>query len=162
MSVTWEDSTSTARLKAIAAAEESGEFDPDNLTWREYADLREALIMALLSTGFPPRSAWAITESNWQQVFKRLQILESTGGCYRIYNNGNKPSRSVFFTPEEVRSMIGLEVNAGNKSDTEFKNTIWRYVEEDAIRLMNNCINPPKKLQDDPYYYERLQMNCDR
>lgn len=125
MSVTWEDSTSPARLKAHAAAHASGEFNSMNPTWCIYCDLREALIWALLVTGFPTKSEWAVTESNWQQLYERLSILERINGCYRIYNNGDHPSREVWFTPEEIRSMVGLSVNAGNKSDAEFKKYIF-------------------------------------
>jgi len=156
MSVSWQDDSSPARLKAVEAANVSGEFDPDVPTWSIYADLREALIWALLSTGFPPRSEWAITESNWKQLYVRLQILETTRGCFRIYNNGGLASREVWFTPAEVKSMIGLSVNAGNKSDAEFRKQIFRLLDEDATGKLNRFIDPPKKMQDDPYYWEKL------
>lgn len=156
MSVNWQDSTSPARLKAIAAAKVSGEFDPAVPTWRNYADLRESLIYALLVTGFPPRSAWAITEGNWQELFKRLHMVERVGGCRRVYNNGNRASREVFFTPEEVKSMIGLEVNAGNKSDTEFKRYLWDNLNDCASQALRLHTDPSVRLIDDPYYYERL------
>ena len=132
MSVSWQDSTSPARVKAIAAAEASGEFDHTVPTWGVYADLREALIWALLITGFPTKSAWEITERNWQAVYERLCILEQVNGCFRIYNNGDRKSRSVFFSPEEVRSMVGLSVNAGNKSDAEFRKYIHCKLQERA------------------------------
>jgi len=143
MSVNWEDKTSPARLYAIAAAEADGEFNPDVPTWGIYADLREALIWALLITGFPTKSAWQITESNWQQLYKRLSILERINGCYRIYNNGDHATRSVWFTPEEIRSMVGLSVNAGNKSDAEFKKYIFGKLMERAEENLRDL--------DDPY-----------
>lgn len=152
MSVSWKDDCSPARKKAEA----SGDFSDDNAVWMEYVDLRESLIWALLRTGFPPRSQWAITEDNWQQLYIRLQILESVGACYRSYNNGDKPPRDVYFTPEEVRSMVGLEVNAGSKSDAEFKNTIWKMLNESANDKLKRCTEPHGRLQEDPYYYERM------
>jgi len=132
MSVSWKDETSEARLKAHAAAHESGEFDCEVKEWSDYCDLREALIWALLITGFPPKSGWGITEQNWQQVYGRLHILERVNDAYRIFNpaNGEDEVRRVYFTAEEVHSMIGMTVNAGNKSDAEFKKYIWSKLQE--------------------------------
>jgi len=159
MSVNWKDDSSPARLKAHAAAMASGEFDHTVPTWDIYCDLREALIYALLVVGFPARSDWAITEKNWEEVYKRLHILErySTFGCYRVYNNGDHAPRQVYFTPEEVRSMIGLSVNAGNKSDTEFRNEIWGKMMVTTTPLLVEANEPP----DDGYERERRQMDHD-
>ena len=158
MSVNWKDDSSPARLYAYAAAHVSGEFDCTVPTWDIYCDLREAMIWALLITGFPSKSQWAITESNWKQVYKRLYVLERTRGCYRRYNNGHHKVREMYFTPAEVRSMIGLEVNAGNKSDAEFKNHINRLLMEDAEARLKN--HEAEKLSDDKYAWERRQMNA--
>ena len=130
MSVSWQDTDSPARLKAHAAANASGEFDHTVPTWDIYCDLREALIWALLITGFPPKSGWGINDKNWKELYRRLQILERVNGCYRIYNNGDHGTRSVWFSPEEIRSMVGLSVNAGNKSDAEFKKYIFGKLNE--------------------------------
>jgi hypothetical protein len=156
MSVNWQDSTSPARLYAIAAAEASGEFVSTGTTWGIYCDLRDALIWSLLATGFPSRSTWAITEKNWEQVYSRVAIYEAVRGCQRTYNNGDKPSREVFFTPEEIRSMIGFSVNAGTKSDAEFRKWIFMHLEGDAIRTLDQCIDPPQRDTDDPYRWEKM------
>ncbi len=156
MSVNWKDSTSPARRKAHDAAMVSGEFDPSVPTWMIYADLREALIYALLMTGFPPKSGWRITQGNWEQIYCRLHILERVRGCYRVYNNGDLPSRKMYFTPQEIRSMVGLSVNAGNKSDAEFRKAIMLSLTEDAKGKLDCFINPPKQYRDDPYYWEKL------
>jgi hypothetical protein len=156
MSVNWQDSTSPARVYALAAAEITGEFDSEGTTWGIYCDLREALIWALLATGFPPKSDWGITEKNWEKVYSRLAIWETVRGCSRTYNNGNKASREVFFTPEEIRSMIGFSVNAGTKSDAEFRKFIFNHLEGDAHTTLERCINPAQIDIDDPYRWERI------
>jgi hypothetical protein len=161
MSVNWQDSTSPARLKAVEAAHVSGEFDPTVPTWSIYADLREALIYALLITGFPPRSKtckgnWAITEDNWQQLFIRLSILEKVRGCYRVYNNGTKKSRKMFFTPAEIKSMIGLSVNAGNLTDAAFNKRIMFALSEESKSKLDQFISPYQCDIDDPYRWEKL------
>ena len=125
-------------------------------TWDIYADLRESLIYALLAVGFPPRSEWAITEQNWQQVYVRVNILEQVRGCMRVYNNGIMASREIWFTPAEIKSMIGLSVNAGNKSDVEFRKHILNLLERDAEGKLDGFINPSQRSLDDPYHWEKL------
>jgi len=159
MSVNWKDTDSPARLKAHAAANASGEFDHTVPTWDIYCDLREALIWALLITGFPPRSDWAITEKNWSELYCRLQILERVNGCYRRYNNGAKnPTRDIYFTPEEVKSMVGLSVNAGNKSDAEFRKYIFEQLANSSKFKLDAFIIPSEESIEDGYWWERRQM----
>lgn len=156
MSVNWQDSTSPARVKALAAAEASGEFDCTVPTWDIYCDLREALIWALLCTGFPAKSQWAITEKNWEALYIRLNLLERVTGCRRVYNNGDLAPREMFFTPEEVRSVIGLSVNAGNKSEAEFKKYLMNYMMDDANVKLETVTLPNDRRIEDPYYWEKL------
>jgi hypothetical protein len=156
MSVNWKDTDSEARVYAYAAAMESGEFDSEGTTWSIYCDLREALIWALLATGFPPNSDWGITKKNWEQVYLRLAIWETARGCSRTYNNGDNASREVFFTPEEIRSMIGFSVNAGTKTNAEFKKFIFMHLEGDANTKLDRCVNPAKRDIDDPYRWEKM------
>lgn len=151
MSVNWQDSTSVARKKAYADATVNGEFDSTVPSWMEYADLREALIMALLSTGFPPKSQWAITEKNWKEIYRRLHVLERVSGCYRVYNNGEYKPRKIYFIPEEVWSMVGLSVNAGNKSDAEFRKMMFDRLMRDADASLESA----DANMDDPYWRER-------
>lgn len=156
MSVNWRDEDSAARIKALAAAEASGEFDSTVPTWDIYCDLREALIWSLLATGFPGKSEWAITEKNWKEVFVRLHILERTRGCFRIYNNGNHALREMYFTPHEIKSMVGLSVNAGNKTNTEFMKHIFSLLESDARGELERFTKPSDRDIEDPYYWEKL------
>ena len=156
MSVNWEDTSSPARIKAHAAANASGEFDHTIPTWDIYCDLREALIWALLITGFPAKSQWEITDKNWGELYNRLQILERVNGCYRRYNNGIHKTRDMYFTPAEVFSMVGLSVNAGNKSDAEFKKYIWTKLTDDATTKRDAFWNPSDREKADPYWWENL------
>jgi hypothetical protein len=159
MSVNWKDESSKARIHALAAAEQSGEFDHTVPTWDVYCDLREALIWALLITGFPPRSDWAITDKNWNEVYCRLHVLETVNGCYRRYNNGaENPTRDIWFTPEEVESMVGLSVNAGNKSATEFRKYIMDQLIDRSKTKLDSHINPTESAIADPYWFERAKM----
>jgi hypothetical protein len=155
MSVNWNDSTSKARVYALAAAEASGEFDKTVKTWDIYCDLRYALTWALLITGFPPKSDWGITEKNWEKVYKRLYVLEQVNGCYRVYNNGSHASREMYFTPEEVKSMIGFSVNAGTKTDAEFKTYIYQRLSADATSKLDDYFHPPESNKDNPYWQEQ-------
>ena len=155
MSVNWEDTSSPARLKAHAAANASGEFDHTVPTWDIYCDLREALIWALLITGFPAKSEWEITDSNWGELYNRLQILERVNGCYRRYNNGTHKTRDMFFTPEELKSMVGLSVNAGNKSDAEFRKYIMEQLNNSSKFKLDSFKNPSEEAIEDGYWWER-------
>ena len=156
MAVNWQDSTSPARVKAIAAAEESGEFDHTVPTWDIYCDLREALIWALLSTGFPAGSEWAINDKNWEAIYVRLQILERVTGSRRVYNNGDHKTREMFFTPAEIKSVIGLSVNAGNKTEAQFKKWIMNQMFDDAKVKLEAFTDPSEREVDDPYWWEQL------
>lgn len=128
MPVNWECSKCAAYKVARSIAEKNGEFDSKTEEWIEFADLREALIWALLVVKFPPKSVWAITEQNWQTIYKRLYMLEKVGGAYRSYMNKD----DVYFSPEEIHSMIGFRVNAGSMSDAEYKKYIYTVLSRDA------------------------------
>ena len=145
MAVNWDCGDCAAHHKAMEAAMVSGEFDYTVKEWDEFTDLREALIWALLVTKFPDKSSWKITEKNWKEVYVRLNILEKVRSCYRIYsvpdkNDPTKASRTekrkVYFSPEEVHSMIGMAVNAGNTTDRKFQCTIYNMLREGADRSL--------------------------
>jgi len=127
MAVQWECGETAAHKHAIKAQEDAGiGFDDNDCweritpTWDIYTDLREAVIWGLCVVGFPPDSQWKITEDNWKEVFKRLYIYEQITGCSRIYNNGDHKVRKMYIEPEEIYSLIGMAVNAGNKTNAEF------------------------------------------
>ena len=132
MSVNWDCGKTAAHKHAKEAASISGEFDYKVPTWDVFCDLRVALIWALLIVKFPKDSCWKITEKNWEVVYKRLHILERVNGCYRKYGNGIKKTRDMYFKPEEIKSMIGMAVNAGDMSDAKFKTYIYRQLMDRA------------------------------
>jgi len=127
MSVNWE----CAKCEAYLIAKEFGKGSPE---WTAFADMRESLIWVLLVTGFPSKSGWVITEKNWEEVYLRIAAIERVADAYRIYHpaEGETKSKKVYFTPEEIHSMIGFAVNAGNKSITEFKKWLYERAIEDA------------------------------
>ena len=137
MSITWDCSECAAHHTAKEAAMSSGEFNKHNEVWSDYCDLREALIWALIAVRFPDKSSWQITEKNWEEVYKRLYILERTDHAYRSYFVGEgEPNNEVYFSPEEIHSMIGMKVNAGNLSTAKFKTFIFkRLMEKAQLRL---------------------------
>ena len=104
----------------------------------------------MLVTGFPSQSPWKITEDNWEALFIRLQIMEAMQGCQRRYNNGDRKAREMFFTHAELKSMIGLAMKAGNKSDAEYKESCWQYLNKEA----RGKLHPSE--HDNPYYWETL------
>lgn len=130
MAVNWESGDCQAYKDAIAVAKDAdGEFDHTVKEWRDFADLREALIWAMLVIGYPPKSGWGISDKNWEAVYARLYIYERIRGtACRVFGDRG----SVYFQPEEVYSMIGLSVNAGNKSDAEFKKRMFQIGTEEA------------------------------
>jgi hypothetical protein len=136
MSVNWECGECPAYIKAKELAEVNGETDTDHEAWTTFASLRHSLIMALLVTGFPSGS-WKITERNWEEVYRRLVMLEKVGGAYRskreVEGDSKSPWVDVSFTPAEIESMVGLAVNAGNKTDAEFHKHM-RNISDDAAR----------------------------
>ena len=115
MAVHWD-------CKNCAAYHEIKPLGDDDPKVDEFRWLRDSLIYALLVTGFPPKSPWKITEANVDEVFTRLNALEKIGGAYRTRFSSNE---EIPFTYDELKSMIGLAVNAGNKSKTEFLKTLW-------------------------------------
>lgn len=133
MSVNYEYGTCPAYIAAK-------EHDEDSPEWRKFASLAESLIWALLVTGFPPKSEWAITDDNWREVFTRLSVLEKANGSYRAYHRDKAEGgvKRVYFTPSEIVSMIGLRVNAGNKTKAEFKKTVMTMLEDHAAAALRN------------------------
>ena len=122
MSVNWKCSD----CEAFKAIKELGDEDE---AVQEFRWLRDSLIYALLATGFPSKSPWEITEGNVDEVFLRLSSLEKIGGAYRVRHSTQE---DIPFTYDEVRSMIGLRVNAGNKSHTEWLRHLWTIHKDNA------------------------------
>ena len=127
MSVNWDSSKCAAYIEAH-------KFSSDSKEWRDYVDLRDSLIWALVAIGFPPKSEWAINKKNWRKVYARLFFFEKCTDAYRQFNN----APDMFFSPEEVQSMIGLSVNAGNKTDAEFRKHCFTLMGRDVESALRN------------------------
>lgn len=69
-----------------------------------------------------------ITEKNAEEVFKRVNMVETVSGAYRTIAGGGK----VFFTLAEVKSLIGLSTNASAKTALQFDKGIMRILKENA------------------------------
>ena len=109
MSVTYNYGTCEAYLAAKEHEDDSGE-------WRDFTLLLSTMVMMLLVVKFPKDSEWGITDSNWRDVFSRFRRFEIVDGAWRYLQ---KQPRKI--TPQEVRSMIGLRVNAGNQTQAQFE-----------------------------------------
>jgi hypothetical protein len=125
MSVNWDSTKCEAVAKAREASTVDGVFNPDHESYVEMCQVREGLIYALLLTGFPPKSQWAITEKNWEEVYRRLFIVA------RAYD-------AIGFTIDQVKSFIGLAVNAGNKTEAEFRLMVMRHLAERPARELRD------------------------
>lgn len=121
MSVNWNATKCPAQVEA-------NEFPKDSDQLKDYVNMRDSLIWALLVTGFPPKSPWVITEANWRTLYKRIAILERVVGVYRLKWNEQTGWKKceIYFTPADIQSMIGLSVNAGNRTDAEFRKYIMQ------------------------------------
>jgi len=128
MAVNWQCTTCAAYIEAK-------EFGLESDEWNAFANLRQALIYALLATEFPKDSDWAITEGNWEETYCRLDMLERVNGSMR-----STDKESIYLTPKEVHSMIGLSVNAGTQSRKDFSKRLIRNIELDANRRLRNFL----------------------
>lgn len=131
MSVRWDAGKTEAHKQA-------DKHDEDSKEWREFCALRESLIYAMLVIGFPLGSEWKITNSNWKQVFKRLHMFERATYSWRSMSDKKGNIERVYFTPDEIKSMVGLEVNAGSKSDAEFNKMVIKAMTENATKAIDS------------------------
>lgn len=69
-----------------------------------------SIVMATMIVGMNE-----ITEQNYEQFYKRINLAERVGGCY-VFTDG-KPS---YITLEEVKRMIGLHTNASRLTAMQF------------------------------------------
>ena len=127
MSVNWDCS----KCEGYHAAKEFGDDSPE---WITFADMRESLIWILLVTKFPPKSGWSITEKNWEEIYTRIVAVEKVSDAYRIYSPAEDETevKKIYFTPDEIHSMIGFSVNAGNSSKTEFMKWMYKRATQNA------------------------------
>ncbi len=135
MSVRW-DSFNTA---AYDAAKEHGAESDE---WKNFSAMRDSVIYAMLVVGFPAKSEWKITNSNWKEIYARLHMYERGTYAWRTASTDSGRFEPVYFTPDEIKSLVGLEVNAGNKTDAQFTKTLMTAMRQnasDAVSKANNA-----------------------
>ncbi len=129
MSVNWQ-------CGECEAYKEAKKFDEESDEWKTFCNLRYTLAMILVGTEFPT-GPWIITKENWEAVFTRVHIWEQVLGSMRVgmgidSDTEKETKYDIFFTPEEIYSMIGFGVNAGNKTDAKFKLHVYQVMERKA------------------------------
>ena len=63
-----------------------------------------------------------ITKKNWTKFYSRLHAYEKLFGPYRwSRQEENEDIKPAYFTPEEVRSHIGLSTNVADMTDTRWR-----------------------------------------
>lgn len=90
-----------------------------------YNPVTEVLIFAALPCGFNE-----ITEKNWRQVARRIDLYERTFGTFLTSPNG----RPVFIDEDHVKRHIGMRTNASTLTEAQFKKKMG----ENAIREMQS------------------------
>jgi len=73
----------------------------------------------------------SITEKNWREFYTRVRMIEAVLGAMRASEAG-----AVYFTPDEVRSHVGLVTNVSDESKAKFNAKIARIVRENAERTL--------------------------
>ena len=144
MAVHWQTSECEAYKTAKAADDASPEKDGESDEWRKFCVMRDALIWALIRVGFPGNSEWKITEDNWEQVFIRIHMLEHGTDAYRTRYTEDHEVKPVYFKPFEIRSMIGMSVNAGNKSEQKFTAEIISQLKREATDSLRYALEREK------------------
>lgn len=82
----------------------------------------ETLIKATMTVGLG-----RITKTNWMKFYSRLHAYEKLFGPFRLRREEDGGDiELVYFTPEEVRSHIGLGTNVPNMTDTKW----WKALRE--------------------------------
>jgi len=82
----------------------------------------ETLIKATMTVGLG-----RITKTNWMKFYSRLHAYERLFGPFRLRREEDGGDiELVYFTPEEVRSHIGLGTNVPNMTDTKW----WKALRE--------------------------------
>ena len=147
MAVHWDCSECQAYADAKAADDAADTEKGESDEWQAFAVMRESLIWALLSAKFPPGS-WKITEKNWKEVFKRINMLERATEAWRTKPDAERKRRiPVYFKPDEIRSMIGMSVNAGDQTDRQFDKMLLDRLRRDTdqtLRYWEEAQEPEK------------------
>lgn len=131
--VCWETQTGTRewmeeQVKACFAYSPSWSWvDESKTSIRRVSITTWTLMMASLQVGMSE-----ITDGNWKAFFTRLSMLETVGGAFRR-NGANQP---VFFTPDDVKAHIGLQLNGGDTTTAKFNAQIVRLAKQNAEKQL--------------------------
>jgi hypothetical protein len=78
-----------------------------------------------------------ITKDNWKEFYTRVRIWERSFGSYLCKWEGDVKT-PLYVTPEIVEQHIGLHTNANPKTKAQFKNDVFRNLQEDADKDLRN------------------------
>jgi hypothetical protein len=129
MAVNWQSGECAAYKSAVAEYIDDADYVDQPEIWKEFIHLRDHLIWTLLVVQFPTGD-WAITEKNWEDVYFRFRVYERLTQNYRQEKDPVCGSRPLYTKPDEIHSMIGLRVNAGDCTTFKF----WSHIHQIAER----------------------------
>jgi len=103
-------------------------FEEDGQPLRELKQSTEKLIFITMAVGLG-----RITESNYQEFYKRIALFERLRGCVRV----KKSDRGGFvddpYTLEDIRQHIGLCVNVSDEKPDAWRKRILKSWEHDLV-----------------------------
>tara|TARA_Y100001963_G_scaffold158855_1_gene260060 strand:- start:1956 stop:2306 length:351 start_codon:yes stop_codon:yes gene_type:complete len=89
------------------------------------ATLTDALIWGGFDIGYGQ-----ITNKNWKQYYKRVQVIEKLFGSY-VYTYNDNSRTPYYLTEKDIKKRIGLSTNHSNISNTKFWKKIKDRVEKE-------------------------------
>jgi hypothetical protein len=84
-----------------------------------------------------------ITERNCREVYNRLAMEEVIIGAYRCNHLGE----DMYYTEDEIRQYIGLEVNVSPQSNAEWKKRLFRLIES-AVTRQEQLVDSLEQLEE--------------
>jgi len=60
-----------------------------------------------------------ITQTNWEEFYKRINFIEKIFGSYHYEDEKGKP-KAKYITEGDIKRLIGLHTNATKKTPTKF------------------------------------------
>ena len=111
------------------------EVENHNELFKENGDMKSPYSSILLSTMSVGINR--ITQKNWEQFYKRINLLEKVFGCYHYIN-----AEPNYITEEDVKRLIGLHTNAAPKTKNQFlKQFLIRLTQFTIVYLTHNKKN---------------------
>lgn len=93
--------------------------------------LKNSIDFMLMEAGFG-----TITEDNVREVFDRISFAEKVHGAYRVqWDEEKSQSTDFYLTPDEIRMLIGYNVNVPKMPIATFRANLWkRHVESNNYK----------------------------